>query len=82
MIRKLAQTTLSLPWILALAAFILPATTQGSDKADPNPVIMITEAIYAEAVLSFLGLGDPTSISWGMMLNSVFESGVIAESYW
>jgi len=45
-------------------------------------VIMITEAIYAEAVLSFLGLGDPTSISWGMMLNSVFESCVIAESYW
>jgi len=45
-------------------------------------VIMITEAIYAEAVLSFLGLGDPTSISWGMMLNFVFESGVIAESYW
>ncbi len=45
-------------------------------------VIMITEAIYAEAVLSFLGLGDPTSISWGMMLNSVFVSGVIAESYW
>jgi len=45
-------------------------------------VIMITEAIYAEAVLSFLGLGDPTSISWGMMLNFVFESGVIAESFW
>jgi peptide/nickel transport system permease protein len=45
-------------------------------------VLMITEAIYAEAVLSFLGLGDPTSISWGMMLNAVFESGVIAESYW
>ena len=45
-------------------------------------VLMITEAIYAEAVLSFLGLGDPTCISWGMMLHSVFESGVIAESYW
>lgn len=45
-------------------------------------VIMITEAIYAEAVLSFLGLGDPTSISWGMMLHFVFESGVIAESFW
>ncbi len=45
-------------------------------------VLMITEAIYAEAVLSFLGLGDPSSISWGMMLNHVFESGVIAESYW
>ncbi len=45
-------------------------------------VLMVTEAIYAEAVLSFLGLGDPTSMSWGMMLHSVFESGVIAESYW
>jgi peptide/nickel transport system permease protein len=45
-------------------------------------VLMVTEAIYAESVLSFLGLGDPTSISWGMMLHSVFESGVIAESYW
>jgi peptide/nickel transport system permease protein len=45
-------------------------------------VLMVTEAIYAEAVLSFLGLGDPSSISWGMMLNHVFQSGVIAESYW
>ena len=45
-------------------------------------VIMITEAIYAEAVLSFLGLGDPTSISWGMMLHYAFESGVIARAMW
>lgn len=45
-------------------------------------VIMITEAIYAEAVLSFLGLGDPTSISWGMMLHFAFESGVIARAMW
>ncbi|MEN8244041.1 MAG: ABC transporter permease [Thermodesulfobacteriota bacterium] len=45
-------------------------------------VIMITEAIYAEAVLSFLGLGDPTSISWGMMLHYAFESGVIARTMW
>jgi peptide/nickel transport system permease protein len=45
-------------------------------------VIMITEAIYAEAVLSFLGLGDPTSISWGMMLHFAFESGVMARAFW
>jgi len=45
-------------------------------------VIMVTEAIYAEAVLSFLGLGDPTSISWGMMLHYAFESGVIARAMW
>ena len=45
-------------------------------------VIMITEAIYAEAVLSFLGLGDPMSVSWGMMLHYAFESGVIARTMW
>ena len=45
-------------------------------------VLMITQAIYAEAVLSFLGLGDPTSISWGMMLHHAFESGVIARAMW
>jgi peptide/nickel transport system permease protein len=45
-------------------------------------VIMITEAIYAEAVLSFLGLGDPMSVSWGMMLHYAFESGVIARTVW
>ena len=43
---------------------------------------MITEAIYAEAVLSFLGLGDPTRISWGGMLHVAFESGVMARAYW
>jgi len=41
-------------------------------------VLMVTEAIYAESVLAFLGLGDPTTVSWGMMLHFVFESGVMA----
>jgi peptide/nickel transport system permease protein len=45
-------------------------------------VLMITEAIYAEAVLSFLGLGDPTTISWGTMLHFAFESGVMSRSLW
>ncbi|MCP4694722.1 MAG: ABC transporter permease subunit, partial [Desulfobacterales bacterium] len=45
-------------------------------------VIMITEAIYAEAVLSFLGLGDPTTISWGGMLHFAFESGVMSRAFW
>ena len=45
-------------------------------------VLMITEAIYAEAVLSFLGLGDPTRISWGSMLHFAFESGVMARALW
>ncbi len=45
-------------------------------------VVMVTEAIYAEAVLSFLGLGDPTRISWGTMLHFAFESGAMASAPW
>jgi ABC-type dipeptide/oligopeptide/nickel transport system permease subunit len=45
-------------------------------------VLMITEAVYGEAVLSFLGLGDPTTISWGTMLHFAFESGVMARALW
>ena len=45
-------------------------------------VLMVTYAIYGEAVLAFLGLGDPTRISWGSMLHFAFESGVMARSPW
>jgi len=45
-------------------------------------VLMVTWAIYAEAVLAFLGLGDPTTISWGMMLNFAMGSGVMSIAPW
>lgn len=45
-------------------------------------VLMVTYAVYGEAVLAFLGLGDPTRISWGSMLHFAFESGVMARSPW
>jgi len=45
-------------------------------------VLMVTWAIYAEAVLSFLGLGDPTTVSWGWIVNRAFESGVIRDYLW
>jgi len=45
-------------------------------------VLMVTWAIYAEAVLAFLGLGDPLTISWGMMLHFAFESGVMSRAPW
>jgi len=45
-------------------------------------VLWVANAIYSEAVLSFLGLGDPTHISWGMMLNFAFSSGVMAKAWW
>lgn len=45
-------------------------------------VLMVTWAIYSESVLSFLGLGDPTTITWGMMLNFAFESGAMSRAVW
>ena len=35
----------------------------------------VTSAILVEAALSFLGFGDPSQVSWGMMLQWVWKSG-------
>ena len=35
----------------------------------------VTGAILTEAALSFIGLGDPSTVSWGMMLQWCFTSG-------
>jgi peptide/nickel transport system permease protein len=48
-----------------------------------NTVLIVAIAILSEAALSFLGLGDPTRISWGTMLENGFESGApSAEAWW
>ncbi|RJE78842.1 ABC transporter permease [Paracoccus sp. JM45] len=39
-------------------------------------------AILTEASLSFLGLGDPSVISWGQMLNTAFSSGSLRTAWW
>jgi peptide/nickel transport system permease protein len=39
-------------------------------------------AILAEASLSFLGLGDPTVVTWGQMINLAFKSAAIREAWW
>jgi peptide/nickel transport system permease protein len=41
-----------------------------------------TGAIGAEAGLSFLGLGDPASISWGTMLYQADAQGAVAQGLW
>ena len=38
-----------------------------------NTVLIVAVAILSEAALSFLGLGDPTQISWGTMLENAFS---------
>ena len=47
-----------------------------------NTVLIIAVAILSEAALSFLGLGDPTRISWGTMLENAFESGAPSAGAW
>lgn len=45
-------------------------------------VLDVSVAILAESSLAFLGLGDPTLISWGMMLNFAFERAISREAWW
>jgi peptide/nickel transport system permease protein len=48
-----------------------------------STVLIVAVAILSEAALAFLGLGDPTSISWGTMLENAFTSGApSAEAWW
>lgn len=43
----------------------------------------VTGAILAEASLSFIGMGDPMTVSWGMMLQWCFRSGFLYSApYW
>jgi len=42
----------------------------------------VSYAILAEASLSFLGLGDPTLISWGNTLNRAFMRGAVTNGAW
>ncbi|WP_298889743.1 ABC transporter permease [uncultured Serinicoccus sp.] len=64
-------------WVLL--RHVLPAVT---------PVIVVSvvltasRAVLSEAGLSFLGLGDPSSWSWGTILYNAQRSGVLASAWW
>ncbi|PWB69784.1 MAG: peptide ABC transporter ATP-binding protein [Anaerolineales bacterium] len=47
-----------------------------------NAILVISLAILSESTLSFLGLGDPTAISWGQMLNFAFGRGAMSAGAW
>ena len=44
--------------------------------------LMISAAILAEATLAFLGLGDPTTVSWGGLLQDAREAGAVSSGKW
>ena len=47
-----------------------------------NTVLIAAVAILSEAALAFLGLGDPTHISWGTMLENAFTAGAPSAGAW
>ena len=47
-----------------------------------NTTLTVAGAILSETTLSFLGLGDPTRVSWGSMLDSAYNVGAITTGSW
>ncbi|HZD80827.1 MAG TPA: ABC transporter permease [Actinomycetota bacterium] len=47
-----------------------------------NTILTVAIAILSETTLSFLGLGDPISISWGTILEFAFNSGAAGAGNW
>lgn len=45
-------------------------------------VLLVAEAIVAEASLSFLGLTSPNSVSWGTIMFDAFTSGRLGSAWW
>jgi peptide/nickel transport system permease protein len=47
-----------------------------------NTILTVAGAILSETTLSFLGLGDPSRISWGAMLEGAFSDGATTLGAW
>jgi oligopeptide/dipeptide ABC transporter ATP-binding protein len=47
-----------------------------------NMVLVVSLAILSESTLAFIGLGDPTVVSWGQMLFFAFSRGAVSAGAW
>jgi peptide/nickel transport system permease protein len=47
-----------------------------------NTVLLIAYAIFAETFITFLGLGDPSLISWGRLIENAFTDDAIINNAW
>ncbi|MEV4598088.1 ABC transporter permease [Amycolatopsis sp. NPDC049253] len=47
-----------------------------------NTTLVVGNSIIADATLSFLGVGDPTSITWGAMLETALNNGAVSRGAW
>jgi peptide/nickel transport system permease protein len=44
--------------------------------------LTVASAILSETTLTFLGLGNPTYVSWGSMINQAFNQGAVTSGAW
>ena len=47
-----------------------------------NLTVVMATSIITESAISFLGLGDPTTFSWGKILHNAHNSGAFASAWW
>ena len=47
-----------------------------------NTVLLVAYAIFAETFITFLGLGDPSLISWGRLIENAFNDDAILNNAW
>ncbi|MFL5736181.1 MAG: ABC transporter permease [Actinomycetota bacterium] len=47
-----------------------------------NTVLTVAVAIFDETALAFLGLGDPSAITWGNIIEHAFLRTAISSGYW
>ena len=67
-----SNTRLILRHVLPQVAPLLVATA----------VIMVAYAIFAETAIAFLGLGDPSVTSWGLLIQNAFARDAISVGAW
>jgi peptide/nickel transport system permease protein len=47
-----------------------------------NTVLLVAYAIFAETFITFLGLGDPSLVSWGRLIENAFTDDAILNNAW
>ena len=47
-----------------------------------NTVLLIAYSIFAETFITFLGLGDPSVVSWGRLIENAFTDDAILNNAW
>ncbi|MFV0453331.1 MAG: ABC transporter permease [Propioniciclava sp.] len=90
LVRSQALAVVTLPYIDAarlmtrnpvwiLGRHIIPAVTP---VIVVSVVVTASRAVLSAAGLAFLGLGDPTTWSWGRILYEAQQSGAMVSSWW